>query len=141
MINEKKTLILRFSSMGDVVMTIPILRCLEKKYPNEKFIFVTRKKFSPFFDEFKNITFFEADFKKRHKGVFGLLRLFRDLRKTNPTKIADLHSVLRTRLLKTLFQLLFYKVVSVDKKRSERKALTRKKNKIFKPLTLSLIHI
>ena len=134
MIDEKKTLILRFSSMGDVVMTIPILRCLEKKYPNEKFIFVTRKKFSPFFGEFKNITFFEADFKKRHKGVFGLLRLFRDLRKTNPTKIADLHSVLRTRLLKTLFQLSFYKVVSVDKKRSERKALTRKKNKIFKPL-------
>ena len=48
MINEKKTLIFRFSSMGDVVMTIPVLRCLEKKYPNEKFIFVTRKKFVPF---------------------------------------------------------------------------------------------
>jgi len=36
MIDEKKTLILRFSSLGDVVMTIPVLRCLEKKYPNEK---------------------------------------------------------------------------------------------------------
>ena len=135
MIDEKKTLILRFSSLGDVVMTIPVLRCLEKKYPNEKFIFVTRKKFTPFFGEFKNITFFEADFKKRHKGVFGLIRLFRDLKKTNPNKIADLHNVLRTRLLKFLFQLSFHVVVSVDKKRSERKALTRKKNKIFKPLT------
>ena len=29
MINGK-TLILRFSSLGDVVMTIPIIRCLEK---------------------------------------------------------------------------------------------------------------
>ena len=133
MIDEKKTLILRFSSLGDVVMTIPVLRCLEKKYPNEKFVFVTRKKFTPFFGEFKNITFFEADFKKRHKGVFGLIRLFRDLKKTNPNKIADLHNVLRTRLLKFLFQLSFHVVVSVDKKRSERKALTRKKNKIFKP--------
>ena len=78
MSNEKNTLILRFSSMGDVVMTIPVLRCLEKKYPNEKFIFVTRKKFEPFFAEFKNITFFEADFKTRHKGFLGLLRLFKD---------------------------------------------------------------
>ena len=134
MINEKKTLIFRFSSMGDVVMTIPVLRCLEKKYPNEKFIFVTRKKFAPFFTEFNNITFFEADFKNRHRGFFGLLRLFRDLKKTNPAKVADLHNVLRTRVLKLLFQLSFYKVTSIDKKRNERKALTRKKNKIFKPL-------
>ena len=135
MINEKKTLIFRFSSMGDVVMTIPVLRCLEKKYPNEKFIFVTRKKFAPFFTEFNNITFFEADFKNRHKGFLGLLRLFRDLKKTNPTKVADLHNVIRTRVLKLLFQLSFHNVISVDKKRNERKALTRKKNKIFKPLT------
>ena len=135
MSNEKNTLILRFSSIGDVVMTIPVLRCLEKKYPNEKFIFVTRKKFAPFFKEFNNITFFETDFKKRHKGFLGLFRLFKDLKNTNPTKIADLHNVLRTQFLKFLFQLSFHKVVSVDKKRSERKALTRKKNKIFKPLT------
>ena len=63
MIDEKKTLILRFSSLGDVVMTIPVLRCLEKKYPNEKFVFVTRKKFTPFFGELKNLTFFQAHFK------------------------------------------------------------------------------
>ena len=80
--------------MGDVVMTIPVLRCLEKKYPNEKFIFVTRKKFAPFFTEFNNITFFEADFKNRHRGIFGLFRLFKDLKKTNPTKAADLHKQL-----------------------------------------------
>ena len=55
MINEKKTLIFRFSSMGDVVMTVPIIRCLEKKYPENKFIFVTRPKFKPFFEEFKNL--------------------------------------------------------------------------------------
>ena len=135
MSNEENTLILRFSSIGDVVMTIPVLRCLEKKYPDKKFIFVTRKKFAPFFKEFNNITFFEVDFKKRHKGLLGLCRLFKDLKNTNPTKIADLHNVLRTQFLKFLFQLSFHKVVSVDKKRIERKALTRKKNKIFKPLT------
>ena len=99
MINKKKTLILRFSSMGDVAMTIPVLRCLEKKYPNEKFVFATRKKFAPFFTEFNNVTFFQVDFKNRHRGFSGLLRLFKDLKKTNPNKIADLHNVLRLSLI------------------------------------------
>ena len=134
MINGK-TLILRFSSMGDVVMTIPIIRCLEKKYPENKFIFVTRPKFRYFFDEFKNVKVFEVDLEKRHKGFLGLFNLFLDLRKLNPKRIADLHSVLRTNILSFLFRLIFTKVSVIDKKRKERKALIRKVNKIFKPLT------
>ena len=134
MINGK-TLILRFSSMGDVVMTIPIIRCLQKKYPENKFIFVTRPKFAPFFKEFNNVETFEIDLKKRHKGFFGLFRLFSDLRKINPKRIADLHSVLRTKIVTFLFRIFFVKVSVIDKKRKERKALIREENKIFKPLT------
>ena len=134
MINGK-TLILRFSSLGDVVMTIPIIRSLEKKYPENKFIFVTRAKFNPFFSEFNNVEIFELDLKKRHKGFFGIIRLFSDLKKLKPKRIADLHSVLRTQLLSFLFRMFFIKVSVIDKKREERKALTRNENKIFKPLT------
>lgn len=134
MINGK-TLILRFSSMGDVVMTIPIIRCLEKKYPKNKFIFVTRPKFKSFFHEFKNVEIFELDLINRHKGIFGLFRLFSDLKKLNPRRIADLHSVLRTNILSFLFKIFLKKVSVLDKKRKERKALIRKSNKIFKPLT------
>ena len=134
MINGK-TLILRFSSMGDVVMTIPIIRCLQKKYPENKFIFVTRPKFTPFFKEFNNVETFEIDLKKRHKGFLGLFRLFSDLRKINPKRIVDLHSVLRTNILTFLFRIFFVKVSVIDKKRKERKALIREENKIFKPLT------
>ena len=134
MINGK-TLILRFSSMGDVVMTIPIIRCLEKKYPKNKFIFVTHPKFKSFFHEFKNVEIFELDLINRHKGIFGLFRLFSDLKKLNPRRIADLHSVLRTNILSFLFKIFLKKVSVIDKKRKERKALVRKENKIFKPLT------
>ena len=134
MINGK-TLILRFSSMGDVVMTIPIIRCLEKKYPKNKFIFVTRPKFKSFFHEFKNVEIFELDLINRHKGIFGLFRLFSDLKKLNPRRIADLHSVLRTNILSFLFKIFFKKVSVLDKKRKDRHALIRKSNKIFKPLT------
>ena len=134
MINGK-TLILRFSSLGDVAMTVPVIRCLEKKYPENKFIYVTRPKFKPFFEEFKNVEIFELDLKKRHKGFFGIIRLFSDLKKLKPKRIADLHSVLRTQLLSFLFRMFFIKVSVIDKKRKERKALTRIENKIFKPLT------
>ncbi len=134
MINGK-TLILRFSSLGDVAMTNPVIRCLEKKYPNNKFIYVTRPKFKPLFEEFKNVEIFELDLKKRHKGFLGLLRLFIDLIKLRPSRVADLHSVLRTNILSFLFRIFFIKVSVIDKKRKDRKALTRKRNKIFKPLT------
>ena len=131
MINGK-TLILRFSSLGDVVMTVPIIRSLEKKHPENKFIFVTRPKFKPFFQEFNNVETFELDLKKRHKGFLGLFRLFSDLKKLKPKRIADLHSVLRTQLLSFLFKMFFIKVSVIDKKRKERKVLTRKNNKIFR---------
>jgi len=134
MINGK-TLILRFSSLGDVVMTVPVIRSLQTKYPENKFIFVTRPKFKTFFSELNNIEIFELDLEKRHKGFFGLFRLFLDLKKLKPKRIADLHSVLRTQLLSFLFRIFFVKVSVIDKKRKERKALTRNENKIFKPLT------
>ena len=103
------TLILRFSSMGDVAMTVPVIKCLEKKYPENKFIYVTRPKFKPLFKEFKNVEIFELDLKKRHKGFFGLFRLFSDLIKLRPSRIADLHSVFRTNILSFLFRIFLKK--------------------------------
>ena len=84
---------------------------------------------------FCNVETFEIDLKKRHKGFLGLFRLFSDLRKINPKRIADLHSVLRTKIVTFLFRIFFVKVSVIDKKRKERKALIREENKIFKPLT------
>ena len=131
----KKTLILRFSSLGDVVMTVPIIRCLCERYPNDQFVVVSRKKFKPLFEEYQNLTFFHVDFENRHKGLFGIFRLFKDLKRVKPNKVADLHNVLRTKIISFLFQLCFFNVKTLDKMRSERKKLTRSKNKVFKPLT------
>ena len=55
-------LILRFSSMGDVAMIIPSVRCLVKAYPDLKITIVTNRFYKPFFLEFKNINFFATDF-------------------------------------------------------------------------------
>jgi len=41
-----KILIIRFSSIGDIVLTTPVIRCLRKKYPAADIYFLVKKKFS-----------------------------------------------------------------------------------------------
>ncbi len=129
------TLIFRFSSLGDVAITVPVVRCLSRKYPNHKFIVVSRVKFKPLFAESSNVSFFSCDFNGRHKGLKGLVNLYKDLSEFNPKRIADLHNVLRSKILSLLFKLSLKKVRTLNKLRSEKKKLTRSKNKIFKPLS------
>ena len=120
--------------MGDVAMMIPSLRCLTKAYPDLNITIVTSGFYKPFFTEFKNINFFEADFKNSHNGIKGLFRLYKELKILKPTHIADLHSVIRTHFLSVLFKLRFIKIKKINKLRSDKKRLFRKSNKVLKPL-------
>ena len=132
---DKSILVFRFSSLGDIAMTIPVLRSFFNTYPNQKIIFVSRRFVEPLFQEFENLEFIGLDFKKDYIGIKGLFRLFVRLRKKNIKSVADLHNVLRTKILNFLFKLTFTNVQKINKGRFERKRLTRKKNKNFKPLT------
>jgi ADP-heptose:LPS heptosyltransferase len=38
--------------MGDVAMTVPVLRCLVKKYPDAKITLVSKSIYKPIFKEF-----------------------------------------------------------------------------------------
>ena len=42
----KKFLIIRFSSIGDIVLTTPVIRCLKNKYPEAQIHYLTKKSFS-----------------------------------------------------------------------------------------------
>lgn len=130
----KHILITRFSAMGDVAMTVPVVRALQEQYPALKITVASRPFFKPFFENIPNVHFFSVDVKGRHKGFLGLIRLFLDLKKLKIDAIADLHNVLRTQVIRFLF--LFSGVVcaSTDKGRAEKKALTRADNKVLQPL-------
>jgi ADP-heptose:LPS heptosyltransferase len=41
-----KFLIIRFSSIGDIVLTTPVIRCLRKKFPDAGIYFLTKKNFA-----------------------------------------------------------------------------------------------
>ncbi len=127
-------LVIRLSAMGDVAMTVPVLRALIQQHPEVKLTVVSRPFFKPFFDGISNVHFFAVDLQKRHKGFFGLLQLFSDLKKLDFDAVADLHNVLRSKVIRSLFALSGKKVAYTDKGRAEKKSLTSLTNKVFKPV-------
>lgn len=131
---QKHLLIIRFSAMGDVAMTVPVVQALVQQYPNIKVTVVSRFEYKPFFDGIPNLNFFEADFKGIHKGIFGLWKLFRQLRRLHIYAVADLHNVLRSKVITSLFSLKGKKTATTNKLRKERAALTSQKNKVLEPL-------
>lgn len=120
--------------MGDVAMTVPVLSAFEDQYPDVKITVVTRAFFRPMFSQLLNVTVYEADIKGKHKGVFGLWKLYKELAALKIDAVADLHNVLRSKVLKSYFRLARIPVVQIDKGRAEKKALTASNNKVFKPL-------
>nr|WP_317171955.1 glycosyltransferase family 9 protein [Zobellia nedashkovskayae] len=127
-------LVIRLSAMGDVAMTVPVLIALTKQYPELKITVLTRKFFSPMFNTLPNVTVYEADVKGRHKGAFGLWKLYRELRKLKIDAVVDLHNVLRSKVLKRYFKYGKIPVQQIDKGRAEKKALTKSTSKVFQLL-------
>src|SRR5690606_10824897 len=124
----KHILVIRLSAMGDVAMTVPVLRAFIEQYPEVKLTVLTREFFRPFFRDLKNVSVYAADLKGKHQGFFGLLELSKELRTLGIDAVADLHNVLRSKILKIF--LLDLKIIQLDKGRDEKKALV--KGKIFK---------
>lgn len=120
--------------MGDVAMTVPVLRALVNQHPQLKITVISRPFFKPFFEGIPNLTFYAFDEKERHKGLLGLLRLFKDLKGLHIDAFADLHNVLRSKIVRNLFVLSGKKVAAVDKGRLGKKELTRAENKVFQQL-------
>ncbi len=127
-------MLIRLSAMGDVAMTVPIINGLTQKYPHLHITVLTKKPFMPIFGSLERVNVLEADVKKRHKGLLGLWRLYQELKPLQFDAVADLHNVLRSRILKKYFALESIPFIQIDKGRREKKALTRSWNKVFQPL-------
>ena len=130
----KHIAVIRLSAMGDVAMTVPVILALVKQHPNVKITMVSRPFFKPFFSNIPNVTFLSVHTRYRHKGLLGIYRLYKDLKKNHVEVIADLHNVLRSKIVRFLFSLSGKRSAYTDKGREEKKALTSLDNKDFRPL-------
>ncbi|MGO4288807.1 glycosyltransferase family 9 protein [Chitinophaga sp. RAB17] len=131
----KTILVTRLSALGDVAMTIPVMKQVLDDNPDAEIVFVTNRNWGALCAGIPRLTFFPADVKGIHKGVKGLYRLFREVKKMYRIGgVADLHNVLRSKIIRTFFRLTGTPVASIDKGRAEKKALTRREDKVLQPL-------
>lgn len=126
---------MRFSSMGDVAMTVPVVKALLDQNPEITITYVSRPAFAEFFAGIPRLNFFAADVKNEYDGFTGLLNLKSHLQKlAKYDAVADLHNSLRTKMLRRLFRFSGIKAKYVNKGRAEKKQLTRFPYKVLKPL-------
>jgi ADP-heptose:LPS heptosyltransferase len=117
--------------MGDVALTAPVLSAVRKQYPDVELVLVTRSVFKPFFTAIEGLDLFFPDFKNRHKGFFGMISLFRDIRKKGKIDyVIDLHDVMRSKMLRFLFRLSGVPASVIDKGRTEKRNIIKRKNNV-----------
>jgi len=116
----KHVLIIRLTSMGDVAMTIPVIRIVLKQHPALKISILTKPIFIELFREFKKANLIAIETKGRHAGLLGIFRLRNELKELNIDAVIDLHNVLRTNILKFLWGRNFHQI---DKSRKQKKNL------------------
>ena len=126
-----RLLVIRASAMGDVALVTPVLKGLLGKYPDVEIVMVTRSAFKSFFSESSRLTILTPDFKGRHKGIAGIFRLYSEIRKNYKIDyVVDIHDVLRSRILRTLFRAGGTPVSVIDKGRKEKRDLITGKRKV-----------
>jgi ADP-heptose:LPS heptosyltransferase len=113
-------------------MTVPVLRLLLQQHPELRVTVVSIPFVQSLFEGIDRLQFYPADIKNRYKGIKGIYALSRQLKKDiQYDAIADLHDVIRTKLLRFF---LTGKMAVIDKGRKEKEELTRPVNKELRPL-------
>lgn len=134
--HPRRLLILRFSALGDVAMTVPVVASLAAQYPQMQITVASQPFLAPLFDRLApNVQFFGADIRKAYRGLRGLWQLSRTAPFQDCDAVADLHDVLRTKILRCFLRLRGKRLAVIDKHRREKRLLVE--HKIFRPLPTS----
>ena len=97
--NRKRILVIRLSSIGDVILTTPVLKAFKEKYPESIIDFLVIDKFkdaislSPYVD---NLLLFN---KEKNDGLSNLIKFAKELSKNEYDYVFDLHSKFRSKII------------------------------------------
>ncbi len=112
-----KILVLRFSSIGDIVLTTPVVRCLKTQKPEFQIHYATKK-------QYRNLLINNPYIDKLHLLDGSMTDLVAELKQENFDLIVDLHNNLRT---VNLWSQLRVKRVKFDKLNWEKWLMVRLK--------------
>ncbi|HET9570437.1 MAG TPA: glycosyltransferase family 9 protein [Bacteroidales bacterium] len=133
-----RILVIRLSALGDVAISVPLVKALAEQYPEHEFIMISQAQMAGLFEDCpSNVQLISAELNGAHKGIWGMYKLYREIGAKNVDVICDMHYVIRTRIFSFFFKLHRIPVFCIDKERSERKKLTRRYQKHFKQLKTS----
>ncbi|NLK62640.1 MAG: glycosyltransferase family 9 protein [Fusobacteria bacterium] len=95
-----KVLFIRFSSIGDIILTTPVLTEFKKKFPDAEVDFLTFTHFQDAISGNKNIDNLICFEKDKYKGFFGIKKFVKEnLKNNNYDIVIDLHSKIRSKLI------------------------------------------
>lgn len=127
-----RILVIRFSALGDVAMTVPVIYSLAVQYPQHEITVLSRAVLQPLFQGLPaNVSFIGADLTGKHRGLWGLNNLYSELKSRRFDYVADFHNVLRTKYLRWRFRLANIPVASICKGREGKKKLIRRRHKVM----------
>ena len=94
---SKKILIIRFSSIGDIVLSTSFLSTIKAQFPNSEVHFLTLDRFSSILENQPNVDrLIVLNSKSGYKDLLGLNNI---IKKSNYDKIFDLHSSIRSLII------------------------------------------
>jgi lipopolysaccharide heptosyltransferase II len=123
-----KTLVIRLSSIGDIVLTTPLLRSFRKRFPDCGVDYVVKKEFADLLKYNPHIDTvhpFDA-----RGGIDELRRLREQLRENRYELVIDLHNNIRSRFIRR--KLRARKIVTIDKRMVPRFFLIKMKWNLYR---------
>lgn len=125
-----RILIYRFSSFGDVLISIPVIMNALEAYPELHIVFATRNHFVRYFPQHKRLSLIGLNLENDFQGLMGIYKLFRFLKSEGEyALVIDLHNVLRSQLLSILFRLQSLKTYKLHKNRRPKRNYISGKNR------------
>lgn len=92
-----KILVIRFSSIGDIVLTTPVIRCLKAQLDNAELHVVTKSQYSVLFESNPNVD-------KLYKWDEDNKTVIKHLKSEQYNYVIDLHHNIRTKKLKSILK-------------------------------------
>ena len=114
----KHIVIIRLSALGDVAIAAPLVRAYAEANPKVTFTMVSQPKMESLFGGIPNLHF--MPYAKSKNDIVKSIKFAGSIAHLKPTAVADIHNVLRSKLMRLRLSLSGIESHSLDKNRSAR---------------------